>query len=193
MRCSCINPITQRKRTCFEWRVMEDFRFGISSPCVTAWKRRFYLPCREAVNVPIYEQTYRPKPRGTARSRWWTVAAQELRVARTSPLFRRLFLLSMLPFMLYVFVLIVVDLMTANPRIAAVVPGSPHRQYRRVVLPDIHLAHASLCLLVSLYRRRLDLQRLSKQLARSIFREAALAFRLLLRANSRPCAACRCF
>lgn len=66
--------------------------------------------------MPIYEQTYKPWERsGTARSRWWTVAAHELRVARATPMFRRLLLLSLLPFMLYVFVLMVVDLMTANP------------------------------------------------------------------------------
>ncbi|MFA6239648.1 MAG: ABC transporter permease [Candidatus Hydrogenedentales bacterium] len=81
--------------------------------------------------MPIYEQTYKPwKPRGTTRSRWWTVAAQELRVARTSPLFRRLFLLSMLPFMLYVFVLIVVDLMTANPS-----------QLLRAAIQEVHIAN----------------------------------------------------
>ncbi|MCC6486075.1 MAG: ABC transporter permease subunit [Candidatus Hydrogenedentes bacterium] len=66
--------------------------------------------------MPIYEQTYRrwetPRLRG---GRWLAVAAQELRVARTSALYRRLLLLSCVPFLLCLFLLLVTDLMTANP------------------------------------------------------------------------------
>ena len=66
--------------------------------------------------MPIYEQTYRrweaPRLRG---GRWLAVAAQELRVARTSSLYRRLLLLAFVPFLICLFLLLVTDLMTTNP------------------------------------------------------------------------------
>jgi ABC-type transport system involved in multi-copper enzyme maturation permease subunit len=49
------------------------------------------------------------------RGRWLAVAAQELRVARSSRIYRRLFLLALLPFLICLFILVVTDLMTTNP------------------------------------------------------------------------------
>ncbi|MDZ4859393.1 MAG: hypothetical protein SGI88_10470 [Candidatus Hydrogenedentes bacterium] len=66
--------------------------------------------------MPIYEQTYkRWEPRYRARKRWIEVAAQELRVAKSAPIYRRLLLLSLLPFLICLFILVVTDLMTTNP------------------------------------------------------------------------------
>jgi ABC-type transport system involved in multi-copper enzyme maturation permease subunit len=66
--------------------------------------------------MPIYEQTYKPwEAHYGGHRRWLIVMRQELRVANTAPLFRRLLLLSLLPFLLFVFVLLVVNLMTASP------------------------------------------------------------------------------
>jgi ABC-type transport system involved in multi-copper enzyme maturation permease subunit len=66
--------------------------------------------------MPIYTQTYQPWDARYGRgARWLTVAAQELRVARTSRMYRRLLMLSALPFILCLFLLIITDLMTTNP------------------------------------------------------------------------------
>ena len=66
--------------------------------------------------MPIYTQTYKPWEARFGRGvRWLTVAAQELRVARTSRLYRRLLMLSALPFLICLFLLVVTDLMTTNP------------------------------------------------------------------------------
>ena len=66
--------------------------------------------------MPIYEQSYRPwDARFIRRPRWITVAAQELRVARTSRFYRRLLMLAALPFLICLFMLLVTDLMTTNP------------------------------------------------------------------------------
>ena len=66
--------------------------------------------------MPIYDQTYKPwESRYRVRGRWLAVAAQEVRVARTSPIYRRLFLLSLLPFLICLFIMVVTDLMTTNP------------------------------------------------------------------------------
>lgn len=66
--------------------------------------------------MPIYTQTYKPwEARFGGRARWLAVAAQELRVARTSRLYRRLLVLSALPFLICLFLLVVTDLMTTNP------------------------------------------------------------------------------
>jgi ABC-type transport system involved in multi-copper enzyme maturation permease subunit len=66
--------------------------------------------------MPIYEQSYKPwEPDYRVRGRWLAVATHELRVARTSPIYRRLFLLALLPFLICLFILVVTDLMTTNP------------------------------------------------------------------------------
>jgi len=66
--------------------------------------------------MPIFDQTYKPwAPRFQRRSRWLVVAAQELRIARTSRLYRRLLFLAALPFLICLFILLVTDLMTSNP------------------------------------------------------------------------------
>lgn len=66
--------------------------------------------------MPIYDQTYKPwETQYRVRGRWLAVAAQELRVVRTSPIFRRLFLLSLLPFLIMLFLMVITDLMTTNP------------------------------------------------------------------------------
>lgn len=66
--------------------------------------------------MPIYEQTYKPwESQYRVGGRWLAVAAQELRVARTSPIYRRLFLLALMPFLISLFILVVTDLMTTNP------------------------------------------------------------------------------
>lgn len=66
--------------------------------------------------MPILDQTYKPwEPRYRVRGRWLAVAAQEVRVARSSPIYRRLFLLALFPFLICLFILVVTDLMTTNP------------------------------------------------------------------------------
>ncbi|HRI88596.1 MAG TPA: hypothetical protein PK869_10030 [Candidatus Hydrogenedentes bacterium] len=66
--------------------------------------------------MPIYEQTYKPwDPQYRVRGRWLAVAAQELRIARSAPIYRRLLLLALLPFLICLFILVVTDLMTTNP------------------------------------------------------------------------------
>ena len=66
--------------------------------------------------MPIFEQTYKPwVSRHGGGGRWRAVAAQELRVARSSPIYRRVLLLSLLPFLICLFILVVTDLMTTNP------------------------------------------------------------------------------
>jgi len=66
--------------------------------------------------MPVYTQTYKPwEARFGGGARWLTVAAQELRVARTSRLYRRLLMLSALPFLICLFLLVITDLMTTNP------------------------------------------------------------------------------
>lgn len=66
--------------------------------------------------MPIYDQTYKPwETRYRVRGRWLAVAAQELRVARSSPIYRRLFLLSLFQFLICLFILLITDLMTTNP------------------------------------------------------------------------------
>ena len=66
--------------------------------------------------MPIFDQTYKPwESQYRVRGRWLAVAAQELRVARSSPIYRRLFLLALLPFLICLFILVVTDLMTTNP------------------------------------------------------------------------------
>jgi len=66
--------------------------------------------------MPVYTQTYKPwEARFGRGARWLIVAAQELRVARTSRMYRRLLLLSALPFVMSLILLVVTDLMTTNP------------------------------------------------------------------------------
>ncbi len=66
--------------------------------------------------MPIYTQTYQTwDARFGGGFRWLTVAAQELRVARTSKMYRRLLFLSAVPFLMWLSLLIVTDLMTTNP------------------------------------------------------------------------------
>ena len=66
--------------------------------------------------MPIYDQTYKPwETRYRVRGRWLAVATQELRVARSSPVYRRLLLLALMPFLICLFMLVITDLMTTNP------------------------------------------------------------------------------
>ncbi|GMU92673.1 MAG: hypothetical protein AMXMBFR4_17310 [Candidatus Hydrogenedentota bacterium] len=66
--------------------------------------------------MPIYPQTYKSwSSRSRRRMRWLSVARHELRVARSGAIYRRLLLLSLLPFLICLFILVVTDLMTTNP------------------------------------------------------------------------------
>ena len=66
--------------------------------------------------MPVYEQTYQTwDARFGARARWLTVAAQELRIAYSAALFRRLLLLAALPFLMCLLMMVISDLMTTNP------------------------------------------------------------------------------
>lgn len=68
--------------------------------------------------MPIYQQTYRAwDARAKRRAGWLVVAAQELRVARSAPIWRRLFLVSLFPFIICLLAMVVADLMTTNPSV----------------------------------------------------------------------------
>jgi len=66
--------------------------------------------------MPIYEQTYKPwEARSLLRWRWRPIAVQELRIAMTSRLFKFLLLLSCLPFLIFLFLFLSIDMLSSNP------------------------------------------------------------------------------
>jgi ABC-type transport system involved in multi-copper enzyme maturation permease subunit len=68
--------------------------------------------------MPIYEQTYRAwDAQARRRAGWLVVASQELRVAKSAPIWRRLFLVSLFPFIICFLAMVVADLMTTNPSV----------------------------------------------------------------------------
>ena len=66
--------------------------------------------------MPIYEQSYKPwEAHALLRWRWRPIAAQELRIAMTSRLFKFLLVLACLPSLLFFFIFLSVDMLASNP------------------------------------------------------------------------------
>jgi hypothetical protein len=66
--------------------------------------------------MPIYEQTYKPwEAKSLLRWRWRTIAAQELRIALTSRLFKFLLLLACIPVLMFLLLFVSIDTVGSNP------------------------------------------------------------------------------